>query len=89
MAEKGSGEGRERVREVGEDGERVREGRGREEEFEDEGMGGRVGGTEDVGVDLFEVSEGVGRREGFEEGCGGWDGIEVGGWQGNGGLGNS
>lgn len=52
-------------------------------------MGGRVGGTEDVGVDLFEVGEGVGRREGFQEGCGVWDGIEVGGWQRNGGLGNS
>lgn len=38
MAYEASGKGRERVREVGKDGERVREGRGEQEEFEDEGM---------------------------------------------------
>ncbi|KAK8521078.1 hypothetical protein V6N12_004994 [Hibiscus sabdariffa] len=74
VAKKGGGEGRERAGEVGKDGERVREGRGREEELEEEGMVGKVGGAEDMGVDLFEVGEGVGRREGFEKGCAGWDG---------------
>lgn len=57
---------------MGKDGERVREGRGGDEEFENEGNGVEVVTTEDLGMDLFEVDEGVGRREGFEKGFGSW-----------------
>ena len=75
------------MREVGKDGERVREGRRGEEEFEDEGMG--MVGTEDLGVDLFEVGDRVGRRQGFKKGFGGWEGFEIQGRERNDGLENS
>ena len=62
---------------MGEDGERVMEGRGGKEEFKDERMGVGVVRPDDLGMNLFELSEGGRRREGFENGFGGCRRCEV------------